>query len=481
MSQDTTIPPPPPEKDPTPDVDPVIKFGQELQKAPGFSASLDKAKEAREQAEGSTNGDGKSAGGDKKPDPIAAANAAAKKETPPPAGDKKPALGKRSSSLLSDEKPKDEPNPELKEPKPKKEDGTVDDEPVTDQDIEAELANPHKSEKANKRFRELYRRMREAEGKHATTAKQIQERETKVAELQKQLDEVSKKSTTVDPDIQKKLDEYQMLKRQHDLENDPQIKEIYDNRISASEEAISGILQANRIEFKGMDIKQSSDLIKKEGGFRAFSRKYPEITQQILDALNPADLMELQAATGAQNMLETEKKSFIQTEKGKAKEYFEKQAAAAKEAAANQTTPEKIQEVKKAKIETVTKQIFETADIFKDKEIPADASPEEKKRLSEENQFTDELRQTLQSHLDPQNDDEFVDTAVAATLAHKFKREKTALAARVEALEKELDRVKNAGRTTPRGGVLPPTATPKDSNKPAPSFGAALDLVTRGR
>lgn len=484
MSTDTNIPPPPPEAPPAPDVDPVMKFGQELKKAPGFSASLDKAQSDRQSKEaGSPVLDKK--GGDAKPDPIAANNDKDKKDTPPaPTKDSKPSLGKRSSRLLEEPTPAgDDPaaKPEDKDKKDKPDVKDNEGDPVTDKDLEEELHDPHKSAKANKRFRELYRRMKEAEGKHATTDKQLKEKEAKLLELQQQLDAAAKKTTTPDPDTLKKLEEFDMLRRQHDLENDPKVKELYDSRITQSEDAISSVLESNNITFKNMDVKTSLELIKKEGGFYAFAQKYPQVAQDIIDSLNVADAQQVQASISRQIMWKDEKKTFIQAEKAKAKEYFEKQAKDREEQDKNAPTPERLKEAHKAKLESVKKQIMETADIFKDQEIPADASEEEKTRLTAENEFTAELRETLASHLDPQNDDEFVDTAVAATLAHKFKREKTALAAENAALKKEIERIKNAGRTTPRGGAIPPTVPPKDFAKPAPSFGAALDLVQRNR
>ena len=462
-----------------------MKFGQELKKAPGFSASLDKVQADRQkQEDGAPALDKK--GADSKPDPIAANNAKDKGDTPPapkPKDDKSP-LGKRSSRLLEEPAaPADDDaqKPDAKDKKDKTDGRDADGEQVTDKDLEEELQNPHKSEKANKRFRELYRRMKEAEGKHTTTDKQLKEKESKLAEMQKQLEEAAKKASAPDADMQKKLEEYDMLRRQHDLESDPQVKEVYDGRINQSEESIASVLESNNIVFKGMDAKQSYEVIKKEGGFRGFARKYPDLAQQILDSLNVADQQAVQASISRQFMLEDEKKNFIQTEKSKAKEYFEKQAKEKQELDKNTLTPEKFKEARRVRIEEVKKQIIDTAETFKDREIPADASDEEKARLTGENEFTAELRDTLAAHLDPQNDEDFVDTAVAATLASKFKREKTALAAENAALKKEIDKIRGAGRTTPRGGAIPPTVISKEFNKPASSFGAALDLVTRNK
>lgn len=481
----------------------TVQNGRELKSNPAFEKALDRQvskkgpaeKEEPKEAPKKTGlfdkADAAAKAADKKEkaaDPIAKANAddAAK--------DKKPTDAKsRAASLLDKDEDEDENDtPSLEVIKQKEaafnaekskktegksvKDAEDEEKAVTDAEIEEEMKTP-KSQKSEQRFRELHRRWKAAEAKAADTPKQLKERDEKIATLEKQMQELATKaqqSGDLPPDIQKKLDERDMYQRRYDLENSDYVKTTFNARLTAQEEAIYTTLQTAGIKFKGMDEKQSVDLIKKNGGFRDFARKHPDVVDSVLDALNVADRKEVEAAMMGQTMLEREKKHFISTEEGKSKEYFENQKKAAEAAKANEVTPEKRKEAQTQAIEKLKSDMYEKHAFFKEAEIPADASPEEKKRLSEENTFAKEMRETLAANLTPANDDDFIQTALAATAAHKFKRENIAMKKELKQLRADLEKVRNGSRTATKGGALPATDSGK-AQKPAPDFGAAID------
>lgn len=446
--------------------------GRELKKSPGFSGSLDKSIKKTEEAKPAADAK-KSEETKKASDPIAAKNAEEKKE------EKKEEPKSRSSRLLADDDKDDKPAKAEKREVKKEE--KVDE--LTEADIEDELKAQH-SEKSNRRFREMNSRWKAAEKLAAERTTALAERDKKLAEVEAQIKEQSEKmAKAVQPDaeLQKKLDQLEMYQRRFDLENSDYVKNTYDARITRSEENIYTTLQTAGIKFKGMDEKQSVDLIKKQGGFRGFARANPELTESILDALPLIDKKSVEAAVTSQIQLEQEKAHYITTESSKAKDFFEKQRKEVEAARANEVTPEKRKELQKAAIEKLTNEMYGKYAFFKDVEVPGDASTEERERLTGDNTFAKEMRETLASHLRPANDEEFIDTALAATLAHKFKRDNVALNREVKQLRADLERMKNGSKTSGRGGALPSTTPDKSSQKPAASFGAALDRQAERR
>lgn len=492
--------PPPADKFTPPDNDLRVDSGKELRRNEGFSKALDKQvkppasaqpdpkkniapppsdkKDEKKSEFSDPNQDRVTpAKKDDKPpaDPIAAKNAedAAKKAAEKAAAEKKDEkksdLGKRTASLLKDEE--EETSGEAKK----------DDEPaVTDAEIDEEMKTP-KSAKSERRFRHLHSQWKASETKAAELAKSLKEREDRIAAIEKEYNEAKAKIGQPDPEIAKKLERLQMLERRHGLESSEHVKTTYDARVARNEDKIYQTLEAAGIAFKGMDEKASIEIIKKKGGFREFTRKHPDLAEGILKALPLADRQVVDAATLGQTMLEQEKAAYLETESAKAKEYFEKEQKELAEAKAKEVSPEKQAEIQKQAIENLKKTYFEKIDIFKDAEIPADASAEEKARLTAANKLAADLRDTFASNLAPASNDEYIDIALSATLAVKLKRENSSMKKEVAALKAELEKVKNGSKTSTKGGALPASSEPKNE-KPASTFGGSIDrqLARRG-
>lgn len=491
--------PPPADKFSAPDSDLRVDAGKELRRNEGFSKALDKQAKPGEQKQPDAKknftppGDDKEKkqGGfsdpnqdrvtqakkDEKPpaDPIAAKNAedAAKKAAKPE--EKKSDLGKRTSALLKDDE--EETKPAAAAGDDKKGD---DDKPVTDAEIDEEMKTP-KSAKSERRFRHLHSQWKAEAARNAELTKSLKEREDRIAAIEKEYNETKAKIGQPDPEISGKLERLQMLERRHGLETSEHVKTTFDARVARNEEKIHQTLQAAGIAFKGMDEKQSIDIIKKKGGFREFARKHPDLAEGMLKALPFADRQVVEAATAGQTMLEDEKANYLETESAKAKEYFETQAKKEAEEKAKQPTPEKQAEAQKQAIENLKKTYFEKIDIFKDAEIPADASAEEKARLTEANKLAADLRDAFANNLAPASNDEYIDIALSATLAVKLKREASALKKENARLKADLEKVKNGSKTSTKGGALPASSEPKQEKPPA-TFQGSIDrqLARRG-
>lgn len=481
---------------------------RELRKNPGFASSLDKATE-KSQQDGTQRipPGGVTPPTDKKEkitDPIARANAddAAKKAAEK--SDKKIELGKRSASLLADddqEKEADLSDPSgdgkkkitekddkltleaTKEAKGQKAAAKAAETPVTDADIEEEM-KAEKSEKSQRRFRELHSRWKNADAKIANTEKALKAKDEELSSLKKQMEEATAKmaeSGKIPEDVQKKLDALQMYQRRYELDNSEEVKTRFDARVTRQEENIAKTLVKADIKFEGMTAQQSAEQIKSRGGFRKFASAFPELAEGILDRLNVVDRKEVEAAMTGQILLDQERQNYIEGESAKANEYFENQRKEAEAAKANEITPEKRQAAQAKAIESLQTDLFSKMDMFKEGEIPSDASDEEKARIGDQNKFAGELRETFKAHLTPKDDQEFIDTAMAATLASKFKRDNTSLKNQVKELTAELEKLRNGSRTAARNGALPASAEPKPT-KPASSFTAAVDraLANRG-
>jgi hypothetical protein len=487
----------PAEKFSAPDSDLRVDAGKELRKNDGFSKALDKQSKPGDQKQPDAKkgftppGDDKDkkTGGfsdptqdkvtaakkeDKPPaDPIAAKNAedAAKKAAKP--DEKKSDLGKRAASLLKDE----DEDPAASAADDKK-DG--DDKAVTDAEIEEEMKTP-KSAKSERRFRHLHSQWKAAEAKVAETAKQVAEKEQKLAAIEKQMQELQSKATQPDPEIATKLERLQMLERRHNLKSSEHVKNTFDARITRNEDKIYKTIMANGVPFKNMDEKQAIEVFQKKGGFREFSRKHPDLAEGILKSLPIADRQVVEAAMGGQNQLEDEKEFYLETESAKAKEYFEKEAKAAEEAKAKEPDPAKQAEAQKQAIENLKKTYFEKIDIFKDAEIPADASPEEKARLTAANKLSADLRDAFANNLAPASNEEYIDIALSATLAVKLKRENSSMKRELAAAKAEIEKFKNGSKTSTKGGALPASSEPK-AEKPPATFQGSIDrqLARRG-
>jgi hypothetical protein len=469
----------------TPILEVAAKESRETLTDDTFSKSLDKfsdqqAKQKKERdepketlSEKTETSSNKSEG--KFSDPISLNNEKdykSKSEDKSQVKESKPFSSKKIEDLLKEDK---EPSKE----KSTKNSEKKEDSAISDDEIEAELKTP-KSEKSQKRFQELHRRWKAAEAKalskESEITKQLKEKEAKLASLEKEMQSIASKQKEVDPEIQKQLDELLMYRRQFEVESSDHIKNTFDRRLARADEDIYTVLKASGIRFKNMDESQSIEQIKSRGGFRQFVRDNPELGDQIIDSLNVADRKEVEAAMMGQTLLAKERQMYIEAEKLKAKEYFSEKQKEADSIKASQIAPEEIKERQSKAINDLKEKMFSSMDMFKDSSVPEQASEEERSKILEQNKFAAELRDTLSANLSATTDDDFIDVAIAATIAHKLKRENTMMRQQIKSLTEQNERIKSAGKTTSKGGILP-LASESSQEKPAPTFEASLNRI----
>lgn len=292
------------------------------------------------------------------------------------------------------------------------------------------------------------------------------------AAAKKEVEEAKKAGASSD-EVKKLKDEYEALKadasrlrRLHDLKNDTEFNKKYDEPVRQVDVAISDTLK--RYGFGEATLKA----IEAEGGFAAFSRSAKTFSVKEPDPENPgqtraitktaaqlarewvggmdlADSEAVKSSLGKQQLLQSEKQAAIEKEQAEARAYFENQgksqreAAEAAKAAQDKTMKEYSEWLAKAETET---------DFLKDREVPADATPEQKKAIESHNEFNSQLRANLRK--DPTNAVEYGQLKLEAAEAHHLRRTLGDKDAEIAALKEQLKAKSAALRTTPKSGSI---------------------------
>lgn len=336
----------------------------------------------------------------------------------------------------------------------------TDDETISDDDLQP---SPLDKPKTQKRIQALLKKVEEANAIVATTKKEADEKAKRLAELEAKLGkEGDSGSAVLDDKVKAQLDELSMYRRRYELETDPEIKSKFDDKITARESDIIGILKTNQasealikaIEAEGGVAKfaKSNKQLKLSDGTVVTARQLFQDIRDRLTEASPADAIAFDAALQDQFRLESEKVRHIEAERAKAKEYFTEKEKKAKEAS----------EQLKTKVESWISKVSTEDPAFKDLEIPSDASPEKKKEIAEENVYRKQLRDVLRNSVYTNNPDEYLDVVKDATMLYPVKREaekaKKLLAERdaeIAKLKEELDKVRGASKTTVgKGGSI---------------------------
>ena len=341
-------------------------------------------------------------------------------------------------------------------PEEKKEEEDYSD--MKDEDL---APSPLDKPKTARRIKALLHKVEETNKIVATTKAELTEKVTKLADLEKKLNE----SGSSNPDVQKQIDELSMYRRRYQLENDPEIKAKFDDAIVAKNNDIVEILVANSAG------ESLIKLITDEGGLAKFARldksykladgsniTAKEMFNRIRDTLtdtNPADALALDAAIQEQTRLGFDKNRFIESEKTKAKEYFSAQEKAQTDRATGL----------KAKVDGFISKLTKEDESFKDLEIPTDASAEKTKEVKEENVYRKQLRDVLQASIGTTDPDEYLSMVKDATLLYPVKRSlaKSEIMIKEKDMEiiklkEELNKVRGASSTTPKKGGIIATA-----------------------
>jgi len=399
-----------------------------------------------------------------------AVEAKAESKAEPKPGEQKP--GDKKESAKPEELPKLDSKSLLKkeDEKPKSKGDKAPEEELSMDELKEELNNPHLRDKSRRRFQDLWSKWTKAEEAVATTKKEVAAKEARLAELEAKIGKEGDKAG-IPEDVQKQLEEYAMMKREKGLGDDPQVKQLFDSRVSGAEGVIMDVLTKSAIGVPQNWI----DAIKAAGGLIGFSKTMPDKYGELMEALPVSEAQEIDSAMKEQLILARQKKSYIEGEKSKAVQYFADQAKAEAEAAAARPDPRKEAEAMQARFSAWKEGVKkEAADVFGEKEIPADATEEVKGQLTERNKFARQLSAALDQRVAAKSPDEWQDILLESVLAHKFAADSKSLRAENEALRAELEAVRGAGKTVARGGAVTAPAAPKESNSAPKSFAEIL-------
>lgn len=435
----------------------------------------------------------------------------------------KPDLDKNEE--VPDEKPKPEPKEEKAEPEPEKApekpaEDKVEPEPQPEPEKpveslklseagkpEEERAQPKEpdevdpndpdlklDEKDSERYRRRAAKWEKLVEQSEKRAKAI---EAKAAEAQKQLDELKAKAGTVPEDVQAKLDRLTQYEYRYNLESSPEIRERFDARIEAAEQAAVDVLKNNSLEFVAQEAA-------KDGGIAAMARSRRKVTythagekktataaELLSDALTElekggarVDAATIESQIATQDTLRSEKKRFLDERSAKAKEYFDAEAKQREQS----TSAWKVRmESSRNLAKTFAAEAAKKLDWLRDETVPTDSK--QAVDVKARNKQKAELRKTLENFAG------FEPLVIAATAAQtpeeqngigyllldavraKYNdKEVERLTKQLESLKSENEALKGASVTTPRVGSTGSGGTPatkKTDARPDPSWSLA--------
>ena len=226
----------------------------------------------------------------------------------------------------------------------------------------------------------------------------LREVETKLADAEKKIHELSEKALAPegDPKAKEELETLRAttarLTRLYELEKDPEIAEKFDKPSEDAELAIADLLKNHGIG------EPTLNLVKEMGGFAAFSRSTKTFSvtvdgetrdmtaQEMADnwtkRMGVGDTALLQDKLNTQTHAREGKKAFVETETKKAREFYAKQEAD-KQAFVKKVTDEYDAWAVKAV----------AIDALKEVPVPADATEPEKKEILRQNEYRKQIRE----------------------------------------------------------------------------------------
>jgi hypothetical protein len=331
------------------------------------------------------------------------------------------------------------------------------------------------------RYASLLRELKSAREQGDLTKREF-EQAKKDLDATKQSAEAASKKAVVPEDVlkqqQAEREELAMLRRQYQLERDPELKKNFDDRIDSVEQSISKTLTEAGLAPKAVE------LIQKSGGWSAFSRsKAPmawtdveidrdtgdkkevirhgtqaEYARYVLERIDPADSAAVNARSGEQTLLRDGRQRFIDEEKKKAGEYFGSLEKKFKES--QEATQANLQKLTKA-YDDWAEETFKNNDLLKDEVASVTATPEEKKAIEEANADRSTIREYVKAQAKTTSlggYQELVMNAVKGLFATRIteaaESEIEALTKKLAEKDEELAKVRGGNRSVTRGGSL---------------------------
>lgn len=379
------------------------------------------------------------------------------------------------------------------EPEAKKEEGSADtaapsetakvddDSPVTDEEIQKTISDPGISKRHQKRMihlaneaKTLREKLAAAEAKPATAAN-----DAKVKELEERSSAAEK--------------ELVQYRRRYSLESEPELKK-FDEVATKADEAIY-----SKLKDAGLSDK-TVDLIKSMGGFEGFSRSSQTFTVNIkgedgqvtptlvtgaqlarkwLDDMNVADAEYVKTKLGERFTAIDGKKRRADELAAGAETWFKEQQEQYNKVVAEQQT--RATEYRTGYEKKINDWLAAQPNL-KDKDVPATASPEEKKEIEEYNKHNAGVRALAKAAVAPQSLDDHVAIVQEAAQSLINSRENRALKKEIAALKEQLTKVQKGFSTTGKGGgsSIQTAPKPKDTSAATQLATSAADSLREG-
>lgn len=329
---------------------------------------------------------------------------------------------------------------------------------------EDEPEDPYTPPKFKKRLdRAKERAAKEAEKRAA------EKYEAEIAELKKQIDEGSGSNVSEDqpePVSDAEREELIMLRRKFAAENDPEIRNQYDNRIVDSREAISDVLGKY---FSHPDDEQARK------NFDHLYQSNPESARKLLEEIekkNPVDAQIITAKIGDIMSLKRGKQRAVDEAAKTAKEWFEQQEQ--KKQQQEQLSQQEVEQRRSAYL-----QQFDG--ILQNKQFQplptAGLEGEQLKKAEADNSVRDRMRRVVEAAKKATSPADVARLTSAAALAVKFEAENKALKNELDAVKKRLDERINAGQVSKRNRATAPTT--RKEKKPESSGDFIRDFDQR--
>jgi hypothetical protein len=340
---------------------------------------------------------------------------------------------------------------------------------VTPAETEDDDNDPTLTEKMRKRVNRLKGETAKEREARDAAEKKSKDLEARLAEL----DAKPKITEAQQKEWEKKEEELMRLRRRYSLESDPEVKK-FDTRIEAARKTIDttvekadGIPDFVRTFIKdagGMEtFLRSGKSYKIKVGEEDKSLTGAQIFKHLIPHMDPLDVGTIQTSIAEQSRIQAEKSAFIEEESKKAKEYFDGQAKQDEEAKKQADAAQKQQAAMFTKVaETIGKEKF-----MQDEEVPTTGDEDEINTIKSRNTLRKALRKLVDETISfkpstPEEAEKFYtdivrDGAKLYYAEHELKQ----ATKRIKKLEAELDAIKGASRTTPRGtnGASAPAAS----------------------
>lgn len=321
----------------------------------------------------------------------------------------------------------DEPEEENSSEKTTDDEGQQED--SSDEDNEEDLKNPH--------FKGIKKRIDKA--KKSAEKRVRAEYEEKVKQLESELSEAraSKQVTSLSDDERK---EYLMLKRRFDVQNDPELKKSYDDKISLRDRQAKEILKKHAVND---EYRKRVDEI---GSISEFAAANPKGMKEIIEKISAVDSIDgtaISSAIAEARLLKGERDEKVKELSSEAEKYFAE--IEEKKQVAEKNRVESINAANKAYEETFYKAIDNTPTLAK-KPIPETASPEEREYIKKHNASVDAMKRVVKAGLTVSNSNDAAKILFAAGRSVVLQNRVAELEKKLSDLQSKQEAVRESSR-----------------------------------